>query len=552
MTPEDELELLRLYEAEAEAEQAPVPQQPQQPQQQADKTPTEIYSNWMSRLGAGMRDPILGGAQFVNNAMPDSMAEARQQFDKWLYDKTNGVVGYPEGDINAYVKQRGQDYQAALPPDEGIDEARMIGQGLTSILATRGLGAPKTLLGAVGQGAAIGAGEGAAQPVTEDDYWSQKRKDIGTGTAVGGALGIPGHIASRMIAPKGANNADIRTMENAGVKPTVGQTLGGGFDTMEQKATSIPIMGDAIAMARQRGRDQFNQSIIDKTLESVDGTVKGAGTGAVSDVHKLIQAAYTNALDTIPGIKIDGIASKELSALRSLARNLPDDELRQFNRIYKEKVLSRLSPAGGMTSRTFKEMDSDLGKVIRISKDPRGVFKELQNIFRQQGSRISPKFRSKLKAADEAFAKQVRLDSATNAAGLQGGVFTPGQMVNATKKADQSIRKNQFSQGDALLQDYATTGQRVLGDKYPDSGSAGRYAMMGGGSLAAAMDPASAATALGGLLAGAGVYTPVVQDLLRSSITRNASKGARMVGRAIDNAAPSLSYPILSDTQGNQ
>ena len=506
------------------------------------------YSTWLERLSTGMRDPIAGGAQFINNALPGAIGDARQSADAWLNENTGGVLGYPGGDINAAIQQREQDYRAALPPDEGFDEARLAGNLATSVAATRGLPIPKTMGGAVGQGAVVGGAEGAAMPVTgEGEYWDQKGGDIAGGAAMGGGFGAAGQALSRVIAPKGVNRTDINALKKEGIEPTVGQTLGGGWNALEEKATSMPILGTAITEARNRGKEQLNKAMLNRTVRPVGGTVDDIGTLGVAEAQPIISKAYDDAMAIVPGIKIDGKAAKDLLAVRALARNLPDDELKRFNKFYTERFHKRLSPSNGLASETYKKLDSDLNEIITSSKgkEVQGAFKELKSVLRKQAARTSPDFADAINSADEAYARLVRIENASNRALLQDGVFTPGQMVNSIKATEQGVRKKLAAAGKSLDQGFAAQGQRILANRYPDSGTAGRTALMGGGAVGAAFEPMTAATTAVSLLAASQLYRPGAQKAIGSMLNRRPSTHARQIADSIGVNSPALTFPVM-------
>lgn len=508
--------------------------------------PPKEKSSWPGRFATGARDPIVGGAQFINNALPGVVGDVRKSIDAGLNDMTGGVLGYPEGDINAAINKREQEYQSKLPTDEGFDEARMLGNVATSLAATKGLPVPKSFSGALGQGAAMGGGFGASNPVIGSDYWGQKGSEVVRGAAAGGLLGLPGHALQRMISPVAANNSAINSLEREGVNPTIGQTLGGGWNTLEQKATSIPIVGEAIRGARETGRKEFNKAVINRATRPIGETVDDIGTLGNADASAKISKAYDEAMDIVPGIKLDGVSSQSLNKLENMAQGLPDADMNHFNRIYKGNFLKRLSPAGGMTSRTYKELDSELGKIIRgTNTSAKDAFRELQNILRQQAARTSPEFAAKLKPADLAFANMVRIENASNKAGLNDGVFTPGQMVNAIKTTDKSARKKDFSQGKSLGQDFAVKGQKVLGDTYPDSGTAGRTLLMGTAGVGGLIDPITTAASIAGLVAAGQAYRPGAQKALRGMVNRKAGPMQDTISKLIGTNSSALTYPVM-------
>ena len=496
-------------------------------------------SSWGSRFTTGVRDPILGASQLLQNALPESVQGGISQADKWLYENTGGYLGN-KGNLNQAIQQREADYQARLPKDEGFDEARMLGNMATGLVATKGMGAPQSLAGSVGKGALISGGLGAAAPVIKDDYWKQKQSDIGISAAMGGALGPIGYGLGRIAAPKFANKQAVTELNKAGVRPTIGQTMGGFINDAEQKLTSLPFLGKSISNARKQAQTQYNKSILNKVVGPIKGKIDRVGTDGVNDAHKLISKTYKDAENMIAGIKLDDVAEEGIKLLNKNTKYLTPSEKRIFDRFVKDDFEHFLSQARGMTSKTYKEVDSSLNKIIVNNKGNSRLadsFKELQDILKEQASRNNPAYKAKLDSADAAYARLVRVENAANRSGLQGGEFTPGQMVNAIKATEQSLRKNKFSRGESLMQDYAVKGQNILGDTVPDSGTFGRAAMGGGLLTGGAFDPVTASAIASGLGLSSMLYTPTIQKALISAATKRPAS-AKAVSEVIGKSMP--------------
>jgi hypothetical protein len=108
---------------------------------------------------------------------------------------------------------------------------------------------------------------------------------------------------------------------------------------------------------------------------------------------------------------------------------------------------------------------------------------------------------------------------------------------NAIKAMDKSSRKNAFSKGRAMGQDFASEAERVLGNKVADSGTAGRMFMGAGGAGAAGLllDPMIP------LAAGAGalMYSRPMQGLLTNALT-NRPQSAQAIAEAMRRTSPLL------------
>jgi hypothetical protein len=144
----------------------------------------------------------------------------------------------------------------------------------------------------------------------------------------------------------------------------------------------------------------------------------------------------------------------------------------------------------------------------------RRAFEQLQRILRELAGRNSPSYRRLQARADAAYARLVRVERAANAAPSQGGTFTPAQLVSAAKATDASTRKRATAAGNALLQKWGLTGQEVLGNVVPNSGTFDRGAAAA--LLAAPFYPGPAAA----LAAGPLLYTAPAQRAITGMMRR--------------------------------
>lgn len=509
------------------------------------KKPNKEAMPRLDKVAQGMKDPISGGAQLLTGILPSGVVNAGNTFNNWLAEKTGMVAKLPAGGVDELVRSQEQDYQAkrAASGETGFDGYRTIG----NVLSPANIAVASKLPAAVGAGKAmIGAGGGAASallnPVTEGDYWKGKGKQVATGAAFGAATPLITGAVSRVISPNASNNASLNLLKAEGVKPTIGQTMGGWANRGEEAAMSLPFVGDAISTARNRAKEQFNQAAINRTTAPIGGKVTGTGTQAVQEAGDLVSTAYNNAKNSLGGFKIDQQASSELASVRAMAASGLQGKERATVINYFKDYLNR--PA--LTAESFKQLDSKLtGDIAKFKsgdayqKSVGDALEEVQRIITENAKRANPKAAEALAKADEAWANLVRLEGASIGAKGTDGVFTPGQLLTAVRGADRSTRDRATARGTALMQDLATAGQSVLGNKLPNSGTADR-AIWGGGLLglgAGGMTnlPLTAA----GLGTGLAMYTPQAQALLRGLVS-SRPEGAKAVADALKKSAPFL------------
>jgi hypothetical protein len=499
-----------------------------------------------SSFAMGLADPIHGGAQLLTKMLPQGVVDAGNQLNNWLADKTGMVARLPEGGVDQQVREREAAYKAQRDAagETGMDWGRLGGNVLNPAnlaIASR-LPAAVSLAGRVGAGAAGGGLSSLMNPVTQgDSYAAEKAKQVALGSVVGGA--VPGIAAGvgRVVAPKAMSNADLALLRTEGVQPTIGQSLGGRWSQAEEKLQSLPIVGDAIASARKRALEQFNNAAINRASGAVGQKVEGAGQKAVAEAGDVLSQAYDDALSSLKYVKFDGQFKQDASQLKQMAQSLTPDMRKQFESTLKNVVGGRTSVSGTMLADTFKKVESEIGqKAARYGKSAVAseqelgdALKQLQALLREQVARSDPAASEALKAANTGWANLVRVEGAAKAAKNNEGMFTPAQLNMAIQAADNSVRKRAVSRGDALMQDLGTAGQNVLGNRVADSGTAGRM-MLGGGALGAGMmNPAIPV----GLIGGAAMYSSPGQRLLTSMLL-SRPQSAKAISGLLNQSSP--------------
>lgn len=398
-----------------------------------------------------------------------------------------------------------------------------IAGGLVPAIATGGaaIAAPASAAGKVALGSGLGAAQGATYGASQAEAGQEAEGAVTGGIAggvVGGALPAVAGAVRRVISPKASTNAELAAMKEMGVQPTIGQALGGIANKIEQKAQSIPIVGEKIASQRSAAREQFNTGVINEVLKPLGASIKGSGQEAIKEAGDIIGKKYDDALSNIDGVKFDRGFDYQLAELRGMAQNMTEESSKRFEKLIENNIGRRMSEAGAMLPETYKKVDSELGKIAVNASDKElgSAVKQLQALMRDQMMRSNPNVAGELKAADTAYAMLTRVEDAAGRAVNNDGIFSPAQLNAAIKSADKSTRKRATARGDALMQDIGSAGQRVLGETVPNSGTIDRGAQIATGALGV-MNPLAVA---GGLGAGYGMYTRPVQNALVSLVSR--------------------------------
>ena len=495
----------------------------------------------------GFTDPVEGAAQLLTNILPQSVVNAGNAANNWIADKTGMVARIPEGGMNQLVSDNERAYQAqrAAGGESGFDGYRTIGNVLSpaNLAIASKVPAAASFAGRVMSGAGGGAASALLNPVTDGDFWGEKGKQVATGAAFGGAVPAVTGAVSRMVSPKASMNPDLALLQSEGIKPTIGQALGGRWNSLEEKAQSIPIMGDAIANARRATIDQFDRAAINRAANKVNVNIDEAGQSGVRRAGDAISQAYDDALSKIKVVKFDQQFAQDLNQLKAMAQSLTPDMRNKFNQKVNEVVGGRMSGSGSMLGETYKKVDSEIGGLaakfgkssVASESELGDAFAQLQNLLKQQAMRTNPKAADALKAADAGWANLVRVEGAAKAGKNADGMFTPAQLNSAIQQADGSVRGRSMARGTALMQDLANAGQNVIGNKVPNSFTTDRALIAGGGLGAGLVNPAIPA----GLIGGAALYTPQAQNLLRGLVS-SRPQIAEPVSNAFRQSSPFL------------
>lgn len=398
-----------------------------------------------------------------------------------------------------------------------------IAQGIVPGVAAAAL-APEGILGT----ALAGGVAGALEPTDNaQDFLSQKLKQAGVGAVAGLGAGALG----RVLNPQ--TGAAQKVLMDEGVSMTPGQALGGIFDKVESKATSIPVLGDLIGSARMRGVNDLNKTVYARALAPVIGDDAAAATAAklpvgnegIKAVGDKLSAAYESALDKSVPAPLTQDAQAALAKIQSM---VPQSHADDFTKAIQRVVMDNLTPAGTLTPTVAKQADSELG---RIAAQYRGdstadgrlysqALSAAQSTLKKMFASANPETAPLIKAADQGWATLVQLENAGSMLGAREGVVGPAQLRNAVKKSDKSVRDRQFARGDVLNQDLADAAAQVLPNKAPDSGTAGRVLQASLGGIGGAMFPAAGAGALAAGSLAALPYTPFGQKLALALIAK--------------------------------
>jgi len=515
----------------------------------------------MDKFTRGMRDPIDGGAQLLSNMLPSGLVSGVNKANNWLADKTGLVARLPEGGVDQMVRQDQAKYEAQRQAqgESGFDGYRMMGNiaSPANLVLAAGAPAAATLAGRVGVGAASGAVSGAFAPVTGGDYWDEKAKQAGSGALGGAVAPVVMSGLGRIASPLTSRNANLKLLRDEGVSPTIGQALGGTANRIEEKLTSVPVMGDMIVNARNSANKDFQKAAFNRALKPVGEELPQGITGrdALVYTENLLKAKYDDVLTKIGAVQLDPQFNSKVANLTQMVDRMmapPEMKMKFTNSI--NELASSVDRRGYITSDAFKTLESSLGNDFRKLTSSQDTWdgkiapavKQLQEELRDMLKRQAGVHADDLKSANAGWANFKRVQGATSKIGADDGNFTPAQFQNSVRGLDKSKDKGAFARGSALGQDLGDAGKSVLGSKVPDSGTPGRLAVGGLAALGAgAVNPAIPVSLIG----GAAAYTSPVQKALVAAIA-NRPQGAGRLAEMLRNSSPYLAPAGAQSSMG--
>lgn len=539
----------------------------------------------------GVMDPINGGAQLLAHAA-GPLANAVNSATGYVNSlpvigpitKALGMTPATAQQVDQSIAQNEQQYQAgrAAAGESGWDPLRLAGQAvaLAPISSIGPLSSSLGLGGRIALGASQGAATSALTPITDPAQQTDYGKNALANAALGGAGGAVINplvsLAGGVISPR--VSAAARNMLDRGVPLTPGQILGGAAATTESKATSIPVVGDMIRNSQQRAVQGFNRATYQEALAPVGAAVPDhvpTGSDAIDYVRNAIGHVYDSIAPRATFVA-DANFSNDLNAIRNNLAQTAPAALPQFDNVVNNQVTAKLAggvpaaqgglPVGGAldgaqwanTRSTINTIarNRTLGNATPDDRELSGALGDLNDAISAGVGRSSPPdVLTDLANANAAYARYKQIEAAAGMAGAsnQGNIFTAAQFNNAVRKGSTLSQKATNSGLSAQL---GADAQTVLGAQYPNSGTAGREALIamltggaGVGGLLKAPVPTLATVA--GLGAASLPYTQWGNALARAALV-NRPGFAAPLGRAVTNAGPLAGNAILQLLRGAQ
>lgn len=422
-----------------------------------------------------------------------------------------------------------------LAPSAAIGK---LGGAATGAIAPRLLGGGT--LANMGRGAAADATYGAIYGGVTGDNPLASAAEAGVGSLIGQGVGRTLAGAGRGV----VTSAPVQAMRNAEIPLTVGQTIGGLVDRAEQRAMSIPFVGDMLRNRRIEGLQAFNQAAFREAGAPINFSPTAIGQEGLDQMGQAVSDAYTNATNGVT-VPFDNQFATDFTNVTRRASGLPADARRRLGQVLDVRV-APVTDTGQMTGYDYQQA---LRGLRSARNSPPQQFAGFEDIYKDRISDVEAALTNQmmrgggdsvvqgLTAANAANRNLRTLEDAANR-NLGGSntdtpqVFLPNQLQRA------GLRTQQNFPGARPFADLADNAQQVLPNTIPNSGTTDRVmqafplvSLAGGAGLgfAAGGDAQSTAT---------GAMTPAaLMALLAAASSRT---GQRAIGAALTQRNPTV------------
>jgi hypothetical protein len=415
-----------------------------------------------------------------------------------------------------------------------------------------------------------GSGVLAAATAPEDRLKAGVAGAAGAGVGEGLSKGVG--LLARGLSERAAPG--VEEAVNAGIKPTLAQAMGrektGGIKSFEETLKSSPFIGREVARAHSRATESVNTASLRDVVTDLERDVKTgklpeagdmqqipvassnekydlsgivAGHEGIKEVHRIVNDQYRQISEKTSG----SLDSEMMSGLEKIAltasKGMRPESKTQIDSIINDFITSRFKEGQRLPGEQIREIDSELGKFARdhihssVGEEHRigTAALEAQSQLRQMMERQNPNYKEALSGINRAFQKMMVIDKAATASAIKEGMFTPGGLLNASLGLDKSVRKGHWAEGGGISSDWGENLQRIVGNTYPDSGTAGRAST--GIELATTVGAPQVAIPAFGL--SKMLYSPAVQDYLVQKTLQPMSP----VQRGLSSIAAKLAKP---------
>lgn len=352
-----------------------------------------------------------------------------------------------------------------------------------------------------------------------------------TGAAVGAGGAAMGNVLARTLGGplRTMVSNEGKTLLDAGIPVTPGQAISGpnasgvarAIRGTEDKAGSIPILGDFLRAKARTAANAFSTGQINDALKPIGAKVAGVGHAALDDALERIGSSYDSVLPEIH-VPVNRLHTLVDDAILQIRQTNPtfNQQQEEALRLYDGRRFQEFVAAGAdLSGTTAKKIDQELGEYIRkfrgkntvYDSDMAAAFTTIRDRFRSVMQGTTPEARQALRNADTARAKLQPIITAAEK-NATTGEFTASALSKVISKTDKPTE----------LQRAAA---HILPETTPDSGTAGRtllaslltpQAAGAGAAVGAATFTGHLLPLLAGTVGAAGLYSKAGTKLLTS------------------------------------
>lgn len=431
-----------------------------------------------SGIGASAAGGLAMGSRFIENTFRDGFEEGENSGKFWWEDELADAVSHGravQDDLTYTPESQGARDNLQAISDSIVGDAGRAYDSATDKLSEKALEV-------TGSPVAAGIAKGAPDLALEV---------LGLGTAKRAGQ------FSRHV-----NRPELKTLREAGVKPTVGQTIGGMAKAIEDKAVGV---APGARAAQNRVGEQWQNGVINKAMEPLGVTVEGTGVEAIQQAQRALDEAYDAARDIMPDVQVKGTTLAQDMAeqlAEAGAAGLDEGVMSSVKRTYKQLIAPALKKDKISTSdlqRIESKLNDRISKAASSGKfDLATEYRQFLQILREQAAKQSPEYAAKVKKANEAYARFADVEIAAGRAGGDAGTFTPAQLQSAVKQG--TSRRARARGGDGPIADLAKAGNSQLSPVTGNSGTVERGAQTAAAVGGYAVDPMFAGGMLGSML----------------------------------------------------
>ena len=334
-----------------------------------------------------------------------------------------------------------------------------------------------TFIRNAGMGGAYGAGTGEG---LED-----RAKNAGVTAGISGTLGT---ILSKILPRR---TPESQKLQEAGIEVTPGQAnrgtlIGNIIDYFEKRATGLPIIGDFISSAFDRGSRDFQFKIFKDFAESVgiklDNQLKDADKFTI--FNKVNEAYRKKYDDAVGKLVLDKDQFTQEMTDFAISKGMNKNQAKEFVRkasveitnLKDKKITGEFVQA---TDRLFKDLMNDNNLDIATKRLYEMFYEGLFDANLKMNSKTGAltaynnvkKYFPYFKTIEKSVGKTT------------ADTMTPTNVLSAGKLGKGGSVK--YATGTAPYQDIASTAKKVIGDKVGDSGTQSRLGtqslLLGGG-----------------------------------------------------------------------